>query len=168
MSDFSKKTAGNFFFFFFFTRSRCVSTQRALLESGTMGPKGHVQVRRSLANVPLLGFAVLSVFIIVTEIKIVAVVYNLYSIVVTYFFLPVVNLAIIFYSQWKKKKKIWSFNILRGYSSTMLSPGSPNGDLTYWSLNLNFSFWVEKEFDKGALSCLGLFFNLLKLPFLAV
>ena len=64
-----------------------------------MGPKGHVQVRRSLANVPLLGFAVLSVFIIVTEIKIVAVVYNLYSIVVTYFFLPVVNLAIIFYSQ---------------------------------------------------------------------
>lgn len=51
-----------------------------------MGPKGHVQVRRSLANVPLLGFAVLSVFIIVTEIKIVAVVYNLYSIVVTYFF----------------------------------------------------------------------------------
>ena len=82
-----------------------MSTQRALLESGTMGPKGHVQVRRSLANVPLLGFAVLSVFIIVTEIKIVAVVYNLYSIVVTYFFLPVVNLTIIFYSQWKKKKK---------------------------------------------------------------
>ena len=70
-----------------------------------MGPKGHVQVRRSLANVPLLGFAVLSVFIIVTEIKIVAVVYNLYSIVVTYFFLPVVNLTIIFYSQWIKKKK---------------------------------------------------------------
>ena len=64
-----------------------------------MGPKGHVQVRRSLVNVPLLGFAVLSVFIIVTEIKIVAVVYNLYSIVVTYFFLPVVNLTIIFYSQ---------------------------------------------------------------------
>ena len=64
-----------------------------------MGPKGHVQVRRSLANVPLLGFAVLSVFIIVTEIKIVAVVYNLYSIVVTYFFLPVVNLTIIFYLQ---------------------------------------------------------------------
>ena len=64
-----------------------------------MGPKGHVQVRRSLANVPLLGFAVLSVFIIVTEIKIVAVVYNLYSIVVTYFFVPVVNLTIIFYSQ---------------------------------------------------------------------
>ena len=44
-----------------------------------MGPKGHVQVRRSLANVPLLGFAVLSVFIIVIQIKIVAVVYNLYS-----------------------------------------------------------------------------------------
>ena len=87
------------FFVFCFTHSRCVSTQRALLESGTMGPKGHVQVRRSLANVPLLGFAVLSVFIIVTEIKIVAVVYNLYSIVVTYFFLPVVNLTIIFYSQ---------------------------------------------------------------------
>ena len=64
-----------------------------------MGPKGHVQVRRSLANVPLLGFAVLRVFIIVTEIKIVAVVYNLYSIVITYFFLPVVNLTIIFYSQ---------------------------------------------------------------------
>lgn len=64
-----------------------------------MGPKGHVQVRRSLANVPLLGFAVLSVFIVVTEIKIVAVVYNLYSIVVTYFFLPVVNLTIIFYLQ---------------------------------------------------------------------
>ena len=94
-----RKLQGTFFVFFFFTHSRCVSTQRALLESGTMGPKGHVQVRRSLANVPLLGFAVLSVFIIVTEIKIVAVVYNLYSIVVTYFFLPFVNLTIIFYSQ---------------------------------------------------------------------
>lgn len=44
-----------------------------------MGPKGHVQVRRSLANVPFLGFAVLMVFIIVTQIKVVAVVYNLYS-----------------------------------------------------------------------------------------
>ena len=37
----------------------------------------------------------------------------------------------------------------------MLSPGSPNGDLTYLSLNLNFSFWVDIEFDKGALSGLG-------------
>ena len=30
---------------FLFFYSRCVSTQRALLESGTMGPKGHVQVK---------------------------------------------------------------------------------------------------------------------------
>lgn len=50
-----------------------------------MGPKGHVQVRRSLANVPLLGFAVLSVFIIVIQIKIVAVVYNLYSNVIFFY-----------------------------------------------------------------------------------
>ena len=50
-----------------------------------MGPKGHVQVRRSLANVPLLGFAVLSVFIIVIQIKIVAVVYNLYSNLIFFF-----------------------------------------------------------------------------------
>ena len=28
--------------------SRCVSNQRALLESGTMGPKGHVQVRMAM------------------------------------------------------------------------------------------------------------------------
>ena len=70
-----------------------------------MGPKGHVQVRRSLANVPLLGFAVLSVFIIVTEIKIVAVVYNLYSIVVTYFFFTCRESYYYFLLTMKKKEK---------------------------------------------------------------
>lgn len=78
-----------------------------------MGPKGHVQVRRSLANVPWLGFAALSVIIIVIQIKIVAVVYNLYSNLI--FFL-VVYLIIIFYSHSiKKKKKHDFFQFLRGY-----------------------------------------------------
>ena len=70
-----------------------------------MGPKGHVQVRRSLVNVPLLGFAVLSVFIIVTEIKIVAVVYNLYFYCSNLFFFTCRESYYYFLLTVKKKEK---------------------------------------------------------------
>ena len=68
-----------------------------------MGPKGHVQVRRSLANVPWLGFAALSVFIIVIQIKIVAVVYNLFSNLI-FFFLSCILLLFSTHTPLKRKK----------------------------------------------------------------